>query len=163
MSSNMKTLVIRCFIAFLFLIGVSFAFAGGFKSKIITSTSSPLVITVPDDRFLRITNFSQEGGTDRGVVTVTLSGETGGTANVLTATRIDFSSGSNSQNFPEINNEVRIAGPAEVRVAPVSGATLFVTYRKRSNEGAGEPNTVVVVTPTPAATATPTAAANPGS
>ena len=54
-------------------------------------------------------------------------------------------------------NQVNIAGPAEVRVAPVTGATLFITYKKEPNEGGGESTTVVVVSPTPAATATPTA------
>jgi hypothetical protein len=52
---------------------------------------------------------------------------------------------------------VVIAGPAEVRVAPISGATLFITYKKEPNEGGGESTTVVVVSPPPAATATPTA------
>ena len=136
------------------LLNAGLLFAGGFKSKIITT--SPLTITVPDDRFLKITNFTQEGGTLRGVVEVTFSGDVGGSVNVLTATRIDFSTGINSQNFPEINNQVNIAGPAEVRVAPVAGATLFITYKKEPNEGGGESTTVVVVSPTPAATATPT-------
>jgi hypothetical protein len=121
----------RCLVAFL-LLDAGFVFAGGFKSKIITT--SALAITVPDDRFLKITNFTQEGGEERGVVAATLSGEAGGSANVLTATRIDFSTGANSQSFPEINNRVIIAGPAEVRVAPVSGATLFITYKKEPNE-----------------------------
>ena len=85
-----------------FLLNVAFVFAGGFKSNIITT--SQLTITVPEDRFLKITNFTQQGGTDRGVVSVTLSGDASGTANVLTATRIDFSTGINSQNFPEIGN-----------------------------------------------------------
>jgi hypothetical protein len=136
------------------LLNAGLLFAGGFKSKIITT--SLLTITVPDDRFLKITNFTQEGGTLRGVVEVTFSGDVGGSVNVLTATRIDFSTGINSQNFPEINNQVNIAGPAEVRVAPVAGATLFITYKKEPNEGGGESTTVVVVSPTPAATATPT-------
>jgi hypothetical protein len=92
----------RWLVAF-FLLHAGFVFAGGFRSKIITT--SPLTITVPDNRFLNITNFTQEGGTDRGVVRVTLSGDAGGTANVLTATRIDFSTGINSQNFPEIGNQ----------------------------------------------------------
>ena len=91
-----------------FLLNAGVVFAGEFQSKVITT--SPLTITVPEDRFLRITNFTQEGGTDRGVVGVTLSGDTGGTANVLTATRIDFSTGINSQNFPEIGNQAVIAG-----------------------------------------------------
>src|SRR4029453_324924 len=135
------------------LLNAGLLFAGGFKSKIITT--SPLTITVPDDRFLKITNFTQEGGVERGVVQVTLSGEAGGSANVLTAIRIDFSTGANSQNFPEINNRVVIAGPAEVRVAPISGATLFITYKKEPNEGAEASSTVVVFSPTPSATPTP--------
>ncbi len=122
----------RWLVAF-FLLHAGFVFAGGFKSKIITT--SPLTITVPEDRFLKITNFTQEGGTDRGVVGVTLSGDAGGTANVLTATRIDFSTGINSQNFPEIGNQVIVAGPAEVTVPPVAGATLLISYKKEPNNG----------------------------
>ena len=121
----------RWLVAF-FLLNSGFVFAGGFKSKIITT--SPLTITVPQDRFLKITNFTQEGGTDRGVVGVTLSGDAGGTANVLTATRIDLSTGINSQNLPEIGNQLIIAGPAEVSVAPVAGATLLISYKKEPNE-----------------------------
>ena len=145
----------RSLVAF-FLLHPGFVFAGGFKSKIITT--SPLTITVPEDRFLKITNFTQEGGTDRGVVGVTLSGDAGGTANVLTATRIDFSTGINSQNFPEIGNQVIIAGPADVRVAPVPGATLVITYKKEPNEGGGEqttPTPIPIISPTPSGTATP--------
>jgi len=134
----MKIPGIRFLVVFVLLAGASFAFANPFKSKIITGTSSTLQISVPSDHSLKITNFSQEGGTDRGVVAVTFNGEgNSGTANVLTAIRIDFSTGGNAQNFPEIANKVIIAGPAEVTVAPVTGATLFITYRKESNEGTG--------------------------
>jgi hypothetical protein len=141
-------------LAVFFLLNTGFIFAGGFKSKIIAT--SPLTITVPEDRFLKITNFTQEGGTDRGVVRVNLSGDAGGTANVLTATRIDLSTGINSQTFPEINNRVVIAGPAQVRVAPVTGSTLVITYKKEPN-GIEEPTPtpIPVVSPTPAGTATP--------
>src|SRR5206468_2631777 len=141
-----------------FLLNAGFVFAGGFKSKIITT--SPVTITVPDDRFLKITNFTQEGGTERGVVRVNLSGDSGGSVNVLAATRIDLSTGINSQAFPEINNSVVIAGPADVRVAPVMGATLLITYKKEPNEGEGEeatPTPIPIVSPTPAGTATPSA------
>jgi hypothetical protein len=158
----MKTLAARCFVALTFLAAAAVAVANPFKSKVITS--SALVITVPDDHFLKITNFSQEGGTDRGVVAVTLTGEDGGSANVLAATRIDLSTGSNSQNFPEIGSRVTIAGPAQVTVAPVTGATLFITYRKESNEGGsggsgggGTPIPIFSPTPTVTPTATPTA------
>src|SRR5437660_8862755 len=115
----------RSLVAF-FLLNAGFVFAGGFKSKIITT--SQLTIPVPEDRFLKITNFTQEGGTDRGVVSVPLAG---GAANVLTATRIDLSTGINSENFPEIGNPpVIIAGPTEAKVPPVAGATLFIPYEK---------------------------------
>jgi hypothetical protein len=133
----MKTFAARCVVAFFLVFAVAVAFAGQFKSKIITTQA--LAITVPGDHFLKITNFSQEGGTDRGVVEVTLQGDTesGGTANVLTATRVDLSTGTNAQNAPEITNRVIIAGPAEVRIRPIAGATLFITYKKESNEGTG--------------------------
>ena len=161
----MKTLAARCFVGLTFLAAAAVAVANPFKSKVITS--SALVITVPDDHFLKITNFSQEGGTDRGVVAVTLTGEDGGSANVLTATRIDLSTGSNSQSFPEIGNRVIIAGPANVTVQPVAGATLFITYRKDLNEGAEGGGGVTpipitpipILSPTPGVTPTPTATA----
>src|SRR5207249_11906204 len=118
----MKTLAVRCGITLIVLAAANLAFANPFKSRIITGTSSPLVITVPDDHFLKITNFSQEGGTDRGVVKVTLQGdtETGGTTNVLTATRIDLSTGASSQNSPQIVNRVIIPGPVQGHVVPVT-------------------------------------------
>jgi hypothetical protein len=156
----MKILFWRYLVACVLLAAASFVFAGEFKSRIITS--SPLMITIPDNHFLKVTNFTQEGGVDRGVLTVTLSnqtdqtGQTGQTANVLTASRIDSSTGSASQNPPEIINQVRVAGPAQVTVAPVLGATLFITYRKLPNEGSGTSTTVVVVSPTPTVTPTPT-------
>ena len=130
--------------------------AGGFKSNIVTT--SQLTITVPEDRFLKITNFTQEGGTDRGIVRVPLGGAAGGAASVLTATRIDLSTGINSQNFPEIGNPpVIIAGPTEVTVPSVSGATLLITYKNGQNEGGEATTPIVTVSPTPAGTATPSA------
>ena len=144
----------RCLIAVVMLAAASFAFAHPFKSRIITT--SALMITVGDNQSLNIKNFSQEGGTDRAVVSVTFTGENGGTANVLVATRTDLSTGANSQNFPEIGNKVTIAGPAEVTVAPVAGATLFITYRKDSNDGGNSGGVIVFASPTPAASATPT-------
>ena len=155
----MKIFAARCSIALVILAAASFAFANPFKTKIITGTTSSLVITVPDEHFLKITNFTQEGGTDRGVVSVTLTGDenggNGGAANVLTATRVDLSTGVNSQIAPEVINRAIIAGPAQVTVAPVTGATLFITYRKESNSAGGGSNNIVFVSPTPGATATP--------
>jgi len=147
----MKILFGRSLVACVLLGATSFVFAGGFKSRIITS--SPLTITVSDEQSLRVRNFTQQGGVDRGVVTVTLNDQS---ANVLTASRIDTSNLSTSQ---ETLNQVVIAGPAEVTIAPVVGATLFITYRKEANEGRGSLPADVTPTPTvtPAATATPTA------
>ena len=154
----MKILFGRYLVACVLLAATTLVFAGEFKSRIITS--SPLMITVPDNRFLKITNFTQQGGVDRGVLTATLNDQTdqnGQTVNVLTASRIDSSTGSNSQNPPEIINQVRIAGPAQVTVAPVLGATLFITYRKVPEEGTS--TTTVVIAPTPTPTPTPTVTA----
>jgi hypothetical protein len=159
----MKTLVVRSFVALMFVAAATLAVANPFRSKIITGTDSTLVITVPGDHFLKITNFTQVGGTDRGVVEATLSGDTEnvGTVNILAATRIDLSTGANSQNFPEIANRVVIAGPATVNVKPVTGATLFISYRKELDEGSGgdgggTPTPIPIFTPTPGVTPTPT-------
>ena len=164
----MKMLTVRSVVAFTLFAAAAVAVANPFKSKIITGTDSTLVITVPDDHFLKITNFTQEGGTDRGVVEVTLSGDTEnvGTTDVLAAARIDLSTGANSQNFPEIGNRVVITGPATVKVRPVTGATLFISYKKELNVGEGGGGGGVTpipifVSPTPGVTPTPTATATP--
>jgi hypothetical protein len=135
----MKMLAVRCLVALTLLVAVTVAFANPFKSKIISGTDSLLEIIVPSDHFMKITNFTQEGGTDRGVVEVDLPGDApnGGSTNVLTATRIDLSTGANAQNAPEIGNRVTIAGPARVRIMPVVGAKLFITYKKERDEGSG--------------------------
>jgi hypothetical protein len=152
----MKISIGRWLLAFLFFGATPFMFAGLFKSKIVTS--SPLVITVPDGQFLRVWNFTQQGGVDRGMVSVTL--DNGQTANVLVAARTDLSGVTSvSPSPPEVINRVTIAGPAQVTVAPVVGATLFITYRKGDNESGGTSTTVIVESPTP--TPTPTATITP--
>jgi hypothetical protein len=69
----MKILFWRYLVACVLLAATSLVFAGEFKSRIITS--SPLMVTIPDNHFLKVTNFTQEGGVDRGVLTVTLSNQ----------------------------------------------------------------------------------------
>jgi hypothetical protein len=160
----MKMLAVRCLVAFTLLAAVTVAFANPFKSKIISSDDSVLEITVPGDHFMKITNFTQDGGTDRAVVEVVLPGDTenGGSTNVLTATRIDFSTGANAQNAPEIGNRVTIAGPAIVKISPIVGAKLFITYKKERDEGSGgggggaSPTVIPIFSPTPGVTPTPT-------
>ena len=162
----MKTLATQCFVALTFLAAAAVTFGNPFKSKIISSNDSVVEITVPGDHFMKITNFTQDGGTDRGVVEVILPGDTdnGGRTNVLTATRIDFSTGANAQNAPETDNRVTIAGPAIVKIRPVTGAKLFITYKKERDEGSGggggggaSPTAIPIFSPTPGVTPTPTA------
>jgi hypothetical protein len=158
-------LALRCLVALTLLVAAAVAFANPFKSKIISSDDSILEITVPGDHFMKITNFTQDGGTDRAVVEVVLPGDTenGGSTNVLTATRIDFSTGANAQIAPEIGNRVTIAGPAIVKIRPIVGAKLFITYKKERDEGSGgggggaSPTVIPIFSPTPGVTATPTA------
>src|SRR4029453_13680912 len=169
----MRTLPVRFFVAAVFLAAAAVVFANPFKSKIISSNDSVLEITVPGDHFMKITNFTQDGGTDRAVVEVILPGDTenGGSTNVLTATRIDFSTGANAQNGPEIGNRVTIAGPAIVKIRPVVGAKLFITYRKERDEGSGgggggggggaSPTAIPIFSPTPTPTASPTCTPGP--
>jgi len=94
-------------------------FAGDFKSAIITT--SALTINVPEDQILHIRNFTQEGGNERGVVSVTINNQT---VNVLNAAIID------TTVPPEIINQIVIAGPATVTVPPIASATLFISFRK---------------------------------
>src|SRR6266705_4018300 len=162
----MKMLAMRCLVALSLLIAAAVAFANPFKSKIISGDDPVLEITVPGDHFMKITNFTQDGGTDRAVVEVVLPGDTenGGSTNVLTATRIDFSTGANAQNAPEVENRVTIAGPAIVKITPIVGAKLFITYKKERDEGSGgggggggaSPTVIPIFSPTPGVTPTPT-------
>jgi hypothetical protein len=162
----MKTLSVRFFVAAVFFGTAAVSFANPFKSKIIQSNDPVLEITVPGDHFMKITNFTQDGGTDRGVIEVVLPGDTenGGSANVLTAARVDFSTGANAQNAPEVSNRLTIAGPAIVKIKPVVGAKLFITYKKERDEGSqgggggggASPTAIPIFSATPGVTATPT-------
>ena len=161
----MKALSVRFFVAAVFLSAAAVVLANPFKSKIIQSTDSALEITVPSDHFMKITNFTQDGGTDRGVIEVVLPGDTenGGSANVLAAARVDSSTGGNVLNGPDVNNRLTIAGPAIVKIRPVIGAKLFITYRKERDEGSqgsggggASPTAIPIFSPTPGVTPTPT-------
>ncbi|MEP7014530.1 MAG: hypothetical protein ABI925_03740 [Verrucomicrobiota bacterium] len=101
---------------------VTNAFGGGLKSEIVPAAGH-VDITVPAGIFLKIRTFTQEGGADRGVVSVTIDSHT---ANVLTAALIDTDS---ANTIEPINNTI-IAGPAVVVVTAASDADAFVTYKK---------------------------------
>ena len=86
--------------------------------------------TVPDGVFMRVRNFTQDGGTVRGVVTVTITGQATSTV-VLAATILEPQSPTPTPapSALEPMNTVIIAGPATVTVTAGDVAT-FVTYRK---------------------------------
>src|SRR5438128_1636290 len=130
MHAGMNSLSLRLIAVLLGLIaGTKSVSAGPFHTRIIESSSDPLVISVAENVFLQIRNFTQEGGTTRGAVMVTIGSQT---ANVLTASQINTASVATA---PETINRVVIAGPAIITINPVAGATLAVTYRKE-REGA---------------------------
>ena len=103
--------------------------ANDYKSVVIqgnTSLTSP--IDVSGDRFLVIRNFTQQGGTVRGTVNVTIGTQT---ITVLTASILP----ADSTTTLEPVNSIVISGPATVTVTCGSDATTcFVTYRKESDQ-----------------------------
>src|SRR5260370_12399914 len=141
------------------------AFAAG-EIKTVVITNSTFSLDVPDHHFLRIYNFTQEGGSTRGVVIAAAATPTATpiatptptamptptpTATptplpgaVLTATIIDPASP------PEFIKPVVVDGPAHVTVDPVPGAKLVLTYLK-----VAEPTPTPTPSPISIATATP--------
>lgn len=102
------------------------AVGNDFKSEILPMGGSKL-LSVPDNHFLVIRNFTQEGGTTRGIVTVTDNNAQ--IANVLAATIIDPA----TATPVEVVNSIVIAGPSAVTVTCGTGAThCFVSYRRDS-------------------------------
>jgi len=76
------TLVIASFSAI-----ASFVVAGDFRSAVIKPAGDSLSLDVPDAQFLTIRNFTQEGGAQRGVVTVTANGQTTMSWQLLSSTK----------------------------------------------------------------------------
>lgn len=119
--------------------------SGDFKSVIVTDATGAFLLHVDDFHFVRIPTFTQNGGDERGSVQVTKDGST---KSVLTAARADETSALDA------TKGVIIAGPADIKIEPISGATLFVTYIKEANK---TPTPTPTVTATPTVTVTPTA------
>ncbi|MEY2439464.1 MAG: hypothetical protein QOI34_849 [Verrucomicrobiota bacterium] len=146
----MKLRMVRCLIVLAVWLSATLVSGAQLKTQIITSTGSSLVITVPEGHFLRISNFTQEGGSARGVVAATINGRT---VNVLTASQVNVAS---LATPPEFINRVVVAGPATVTIAPVPGATLTISYRKVRDGDLASATPTPTATPTPIATPTPT-------
>jgi hypothetical protein len=158
---------------------VSLTYAAEYKTEILTPSSESLLINVPEHHFLRIRSFRQQGGSERGVATLvgssalpeptpTPAPDETPTPSVtptptpppqilLTATLIG--SGVDPDDLaaePESAKGIVVAGPAQVEVEPVSGATLFITYRKISEPTPTPSPTATTTPPTPTPTTTPT-------
>ena len=104
----------------------SVAFSGDFKSEVIAGGQSVDLPHVGGDQFMLIRNFTQEGGTDRGFVTVNHN------VNVLTAAILTSDP---TQGTEEVINTVIIAGPADVSVTcgATTGMNCFISFKKDSN------------------------------
>src|SRR3954453_8603480 len=103
----MRANVFRCLVVVILSISAAVVSAGEFKSAIISPGGS-LSINVPGDHFLKIRNFTQEGGTTRGVVTVTLNQGMSQSANVMSAAIIDPT----LTSALEVINDLIVGGPA---------------------------------------------------
>jgi hypothetical protein len=101
------------------------AFSGDFKSEVIAGGQPVDLPHVGGDQFMLIRNFTQEGGTDRGFVTVNHN------VNVLTAAIL---TNDPTQGTEEVINTVIIAGPADVTVTcGTTTGNCFITFKKESN------------------------------
>lgn len=99
------------------------AMANDFKSEVIFPPNA-LSKHVSGNEILIIRNFTQEGGSTRGVVTVNINNQPA--VNVLTAAILNAFAGS-----LEVINSVIIAGPANVTVTCAADATdCFISYKK---------------------------------
>lgn len=114
--------------AFVLCAFVGTTFADNFKS-LTFDASSPQTIRVHDDQFMLIRNFTQETGSDHGVVTVAKPNAATATSTpaVLAAAILD-------QTPVEVINSVVIAGPADVTfTCGTSGGNCFISYKKDDN------------------------------
>jgi hypothetical protein len=98
--------------------------ANDVQSRVIATNSSLATIRVPNDHFLVIRNFTQDGGMVRGTVTVTLDDQP------LSPTTVLAAAITSSSNPPETVNRIVVAGPANVDITCGDGTTCFVTYLK---------------------------------
>ena len=96
-------------------------------SKVIHAEDSALHFRLSAKQWIKITNFTQTGGDPNtvGIVAVFQGSADLPGANVLVATQ--------STSTKVEHEDVFIAGPTVVYVAPVPGATLFISYLRGSN------------------------------
>jgi hypothetical protein len=125
----MKTTFVRFLVAVVLCAVATNLWAGPFRSLVIDAGAHSDIM-VPDGVFMHVRNFTQAGGTARGVVTVTITGQATSTI-VLTATINEPQSPTPTPapSALEPINSVIIAGPATVTFT-AGDVAAFVTYRK---------------------------------
>jgi hypothetical protein len=120
----MKSALIRSLIAVLFCVCVRLTLAGDFHSAVVPTGG--LNITLPDQHFLRIRNFTQDALiAPRGTVSVKFGTSTTGIT-VMTASFVNTGTAA-----LEPINSVVIAGPATVTITAAAGTNTAVTYIKQ--------------------------------
>jgi hypothetical protein len=120
-----KTLFPRLATALFCFAFADLAAADSFKSTVIAGGQSMDLPHIHGDQIMVIRNFTQEGGTDRGFVTVNHF------VTVLTAAILSTDA---TQSTEEVINNVIIAGPADVTVTcGTTTGNCFITYKKESN------------------------------
>jgi hypothetical protein len=122
----MKSALVRSLIAVLFCVCVRLTLAGDFHSAVISTGASLPDITVADQHFIRIRNFTQDNNGTRGTVTVKL-GTSGAPVVVLVAAAQTTSAA------PEAVNSIVIAGPATITIKASLTGNTFVTYIKEKD------------------------------
>lgn len=126
---KMKTRVSQYLIAALFFASPTLVLADDFKS-VILAPNGVQQINVDGQHFLRIRNFTQEGGSMRGLVNVALNDQSGLSANVLAAAIVDPASAA-----LDVINSIVISGPVTVTVTCGDATgSCFITYRKDDSD-----------------------------
>jgi hypothetical protein len=110
---------------------LAFAGDGNFVTQVIHESDPVFSVYVPGNRFFRIINFIQEG--QNGTPPTEINGEVivfkG--AQGLSGARVLYSS--QAETTHQLHEDVYLAGPIIVYVAPVPHLTLVLSYLRGSN------------------------------
>jgi hypothetical protein len=112
---------------------LAFAGDGNFVTQVIHESDPPFSIVVPSNKFLRITNFIQEGQTLQGNPPMEVNGEIFVFQGLqgLSGARVLYSERAGTTH--QVHEDVYLAGPIVLYVAPVPNLTLVLSYLRGSN------------------------------
>lgn len=101
--------------------------AGDYKTVIVPA-GGETAVNVASDGFMLLRNYTQEGGSTRGLIKVDIRDQS---ATVMSATLVD----NNVDLLAEPINSIIIAGPATVTATcPADASSCVLTYRKNSGQ-----------------------------